>query len=147
MACPTLTIELNEEVKAAMASHAESDALAVAAFLSKIYPKCEGPLKLPAAFLMGLGQALRLLRWEQQGIFLHREYGLPGAEEAIKNIVMACANMPHKERDEFVCRFCNQVWFIIANHFAVEAPALGMGTCCVQQSDDESILLLFAKVM
>src|SRR5205085_993171 len=43
---------------------------------------------LPADFLLDLGAAMRLLAWEQAGLTLHRESGLPPAAEAATQVFL-----------------------------------------------------------
>jgi hypothetical protein len=79
----------------AVAQEAASDAERVAAFLEALglRPSGEGaarvPLRLPAYFLLGLGAALRLLSWEQSGLHVHRDAGLPSAHEALREVFWA----------------------------------------------------------
>src|SRR6266404_9610586 len=42
------------------------------------------PIRLPPAFLLGVGAAARLIRWEAGGIVIHRDAALPKAEDLVK---------------------------------------------------------------
>jgi hypothetical protein len=64
---------------------AEHTADRVGAFLTTL--GLQPPVRLPADFLLGLGAALRLLEWEQTGISLHLEVGLPPARQAMYDVV------------------------------------------------------------
>ena len=66
---------------AAVAVDAARDADRVGYFLDQLGLGAtpEKPLPMPAAFLLHLGAALRLLAWETQPFFFHRAAGLPEA--------------------------------------------------------------------
>src|SRR5262245_23659798 len=68
---------LPSELEVAVAVHAARDADHVCRFLDRLgLPATpEKPRPMPAGFLLDLGAALRLLAWEVQGIFIHREAG------------------------------------------------------------------------
>ena len=74
-----------EELSEAVAREAARDAENVALFLSELgfRPSDDRPVRFPAAFLLALGAALRLLTWESSGLRVHQDSGLPGAERAI----------------------------------------------------------------
>ena len=74
-----------EELSEAVAREAARDAENVVLFLSELgfTPSGDRPVRLPAAFLLALGAALRLLTWESSGLHVHQDSGLPGAERAI----------------------------------------------------------------
>src|SRR5919107_152623 len=69
----------------AVAREAARDAENVAEFLRELgfVPSADRPVRLPPAFLLHLGAALRLWTWESSGLRVHRDSGLPGAEQAI----------------------------------------------------------------
>ena len=92
---PALTLsELPAEMVSSVAADAARDADRVGAFLDAfgIKAPADRPLHLPAAFLLDLGAALRLLAWEQQGLQLHREAGLPPAREVLADVLRQAAN-------------------------------------------------------
>jgi hypothetical protein len=76
----------------AVTRDAESDAERVFEFLDVIgvRPSGEGadgiPVKLPAYFLLRLAAALRLCTWEQKGLLIHQEAGLPSANDALREL-------------------------------------------------------------
>ena len=51
-------------------------------------------LPLPAAFLLDLGAALRLMAWEQAGINPQHVAGLPPAQEAIRDVLLSLRQPP-----------------------------------------------------
>lgn len=79
------------EMVAAVEADAARDAERVGLFLRRLglQHTPEKPLQLPAAFLLRLGDALRLLAWEAQGFFVHREAGLPEARQAIRDAFLS----------------------------------------------------------
>ena len=92
---PALTLsELPAEMVSSVAADAARDADRVGAFLDAfgIKAPADRPLHLPAAFLVDLGAALRLLAWEQQGLQLHREAGLPPAREVLADVLRQAVN-------------------------------------------------------
>jgi hypothetical protein len=86
--------KLPSELVASVAGDAARDADRVGVFLDafgiQATPEC--PLQLPVAFLLDLGAALRLLAWEQQGLQVHREAGLPPARGALADVLRQAAN-------------------------------------------------------
>jgi len=77
--------QYSSELQDATAREAGLDADRVALFLHEIGLSTEDgrPLRLPAAYLLRLGAALRLLSWESKYPTLGVETGLPTAERAI----------------------------------------------------------------
>jgi hypothetical protein len=75
------------DMVSAVALDASRDADRVGFFLEQLGLGAtpDKPLQLPAGFLLSLGAALRLLNWEAQGFFIHREAGLPDAQQAIRD--------------------------------------------------------------
>jgi hypothetical protein len=73
------------ELVEATAREAARDADRVGQLLHELgfVPSPGRPVRLPAAFLLDLGAALRLLAWEQGGLHVHRDAGLPPAEQAL----------------------------------------------------------------
>jgi hypothetical protein len=88
----SLSIEqLPAEMVAAVAVDAARDADRVIQFLSRLGLGAtpEKPRAMPAEFLLHLGVALRLLNWESQGFFFHREMGLPEADRTIQDAFLS----------------------------------------------------------
>jgi hypothetical protein len=76
---------LPPELVEATAREAARDADRVGRLLHELgfVPSPGRPVRLPAAFLLGLGAASRLLDWELGGLRVHRDAGLPPAEQAL----------------------------------------------------------------
>ena len=90
-----------DDLLTAVALDATCDADHVGLFLS--YLRIRGtpvrPIFLPREFLLQLAAALRLLCWEAQGFFFHRDAGLPDAQEAIRDAFRSLADH-HEERTD-----------------------------------------------
>jgi hypothetical protein len=73
----------------AVTRDAERDADNVGVFLDHLglRPPPGQLLPLPAAFLLDLGTALRLLLWERAGLHLHEVAGLPPARQALHDVL------------------------------------------------------------
>jgi hypothetical protein len=103
------------EMISAVIANAERDAVCVHQFLKQLRlagtPK--RPVALPRGFLLYLAAALRLLAWERGGLFLHREVGLPGAQQAIGDAFRWLA-----EPDTDVTAFCISVMKLSMERFA-----------------------------
>ncbi len=99
----------------AVAVDASRDADLVHLFLSKagLLGTSEKPIRLPAAFLLRLGSALRLLVWETQGLSFHRAAGLPESREAVHQAVLSLS-----EPDADSTDFCKSVFRLSIQHFA-----------------------------
>jgi hypothetical protein len=69
------SVDYPSELADAVARQAESDADAVIEFLQSVGLFPGTPI--PRSFLLALGAVLRLKKWEDQGIFIHFEAGLP----------------------------------------------------------------------
>jgi hypothetical protein len=82
------------EMVTAVAADAARDAARVGRFLEHLGLGAtpEQPRPLPAAFLLHLGAALRLLAWEAQGFCFHRQAGLPEARQAIRDAFRSLAD-------------------------------------------------------
>jgi hypothetical protein len=73
------------ELIAYVADQAERDALRVVQFISDLRESADEEIRLPGQVLLDLGAALCLRAWEEAGLTLHREAGLPSADDAIKD--------------------------------------------------------------
>jgi hypothetical protein len=82
---PTRSTTLPAELVASMVREAERDAERVGRFLQALglVPSPDRPLCLPTDFLLNLAASLRLLAWELGGLQVHRDAGLPSAEQAL----------------------------------------------------------------
>src|SRR5689334_13521846 len=78
-------VDLPAELVDATVIEAAREADRVALFLHELglLSRSDRTVGLPPAFLLHLGAALRLLVWEANGLRVHRDQGLPRAEQAI----------------------------------------------------------------
>jgi hypothetical protein len=89
---PSTLAHFPAELIESVTRDAESDAERVFEFLDLIglRPVGEGadriPVKLPAYFLLRLAATLRLWSWEQKGLLVHQEAGLPSATDALREL-------------------------------------------------------------
>ncbi len=67
--------------------------------------------------------------------------------EAIKQVILACAKLPPQERDMYVAKFHNQVWYILLRHFAIESPIFLSDGCYVSHTDDDALLDAAAELL
>lgn len=125
------------EMLAAVAANAESDADRVHRFLHYlgISGLPENPLTLPRGFLVHLGAALRLLLWESQGVFVHREAGLPDAQQAICD-AFELLDEPNADATSF----CIAVMRLSVEHFASSTLA-EIGADVAIEAADRDVLL------
>jgi hypothetical protein len=85
----------------------------VATFLSKVGVSFnpENPVRFPGKFLRNLAAGLRLDTWESQGCFIHRDLGLPAAEDVIRAAIQSLNDLAISRPDllEAVVRiFCER---------------------------------------
>jgi hypothetical protein len=90
----------------AVVQDAERDADLVVAFfdVTGLAPsgrrRQDAPLALPGDCLLGLGAALRLSLWEQQGIRVHLDHGLPPARQALIDVLHTATGQAEAEAAE-----------------------------------------------
>lgn len=77
--------EFPHDLVAYVADQAERDACCVAEYLNGLRSSGE-ETRWTAEALLDLGAALRLRAWEEDGLTVHREAGLPSAAEAIGSV-------------------------------------------------------------
>src|SRR3954451_7437938 len=101
--CPLPLSDFPPDLIQAVARDAARDADRVGVFLDALGRPPAGrrpqdpPLGLPADLLLGLGAALRLLLWEQQGIDAHRQAGLPPGRQALRDVFRAATGQADPE--------------------------------------------------
>jgi hypothetical protein len=126
--------EFPDAMVSAVATDAARDADRVRMFLSAlgILPSPEKPLSLPARFLLHLGAGLRLLSWEANGFFAHREVGLPEARAVIRDAFQSLNNSGVDPAE-----LCIRVMGLSIERFAWTAPAeLGTDVSLAEADED-----------
>ena len=122
---------------AAVAADSARDADLVGFFLNLLGLRGtpEKPLAMPAGLLLHLGAALRLLAWEAQGFFFHREAGLPEAEQAIRDAFLTLNN-PDAERT----KLRSAVLRLSVERFAWSGPPDLGANIAVHQAQEDVLL-------
>jgi hypothetical protein len=130
------------ELLQAIEAGAGRDADAVAEFLLQFFPAAgvgRPPVRLPADFLLGLGFALRLVAWEDQGHRPHLDDSLPPALDAVRDVIqLASAGAALKsERDAAFAELVARVRRLSIDRFAWQAPpTLGSAVVLGQVGED-----------
>jgi hypothetical protein len=152
--CPISLHQLPPELRQAVAQGAADDAERVAAFLDALglRPSGEGtarvPLRLPTYFLVGLGAALRLLAWEQRGLRVHREAGLPPAHEALRNVFRAvAADAPLAEKEQAARRLRRRVLGVFIARLAWDGRALLGADVELGEADEDTLIDALAQFL
>ena len=117
-----------------MARDAARDADRVGRFLAHLGLQAtpEKPLALPTNFLLRLGAALRLLEWEVQGFFFHRDAGMPEAQQTIGEAFRLLTDL-----DDDPTTLCWGVLRLAVEHFGWSGPAeLGADVALDQVQED-----------
>jgi hypothetical protein len=93
--------EFPREMIAAAEADADRDADRVIEFLNAIGLGAtpENPQPLPANFVLRLATGLRLLAWEALGYSLHRDAGLPAAQDVIRDAFCSLLKPAASARD------------------------------------------------
>lgn len=115
---PTSASPFDPVLVEAVAREAACDAEAVALFLHQFgfVPTAERPIRLPARFLLHMGAALRLLAWEEGGLRIHRDEGLPAARSAIIDAFARYGPSPGEAPSAI--DFARQVFALFVERFA-----------------------------
>jgi hypothetical protein len=134
----------------AVARDAEADADHVGAFLDALglRPPPGQVLPLPAAFLLDLGAALRLLLWEQAGLQAPASAGLPPARQALRDVLLSLRSYAAGVRRlETPATLAPRVLATFVDHFAWDArPELGADVT-LAEADEEAVLEALADFL
>jgi hypothetical protein len=108
----------------AIKEDAERDADLVGAFLDVTGLAPSGrrpqgaPLAVPGDCLLRLGAALRLSLWEQLGIRLHLDHGLPPARQALIDVLRTATGQAQAEAAERARSLAGRVLALSVEHLA-----------------------------
>ena len=138
----------------AVAHDAKADAGRVAQFLSGLGLQRGGdgvarvPLRLPAYFLVGLAAALRLFSWEQGGLRIHRDAGLPSAAEALQLVARSITTHEPVARKEQASRqlLC-QILTVFVERLAWNGRALLEADLELGEADEETLVDALADLL
>jgi hypothetical protein len=143
----TLNVPLTDvptDMITAVAAAAARDADRVAHFLHTLGLSAspDQPRRLPAAFLLHLAAALRLLLWERQGFFFHQAAGLPSARQALHAAFHA---LHHPDADP--SPFCIQVLRLSLERFAWNGPRDLHADIALDDLSDDAALDVLAELL
>jgi hypothetical protein len=102
--------------------------------------------RLPADVLLNLGAALRLLAWEHDGLTLHRDAGLPSADDAIRWVLVE--SLPRRGR-----RHLPDAWLCVAvlrlrvEHFAWAGPRELRADVRLDAADEDALIDALAQLL
>jgi hypothetical protein len=108
----------------AVKGDAERDADLVGAFLAVTGLAPSGrrpqgaPLAVPGDCLLRLGAALRLSLWEQLGIRVHLDHGLPPARQALLDVLRTATGQAEAAAAERARSLASRVMVLSVLHFA-----------------------------
>ena len=138
----------------AVAQDAVLDAHRVAEFLEVLglRPSGEGssrvPLRLPTYFLVGLGVALRLLTWEQCGLRIHQDAGLPSAHDALCEVFRAVpAPTPLVDKEQAARRLRRRVLDVFVARLAWNGRALLGADLELGEADEDALVNALADFL
>jgi hypothetical protein len=137
----------------AVAQDAARDAELVGTFLGEIGLAPAGqasqdpPLRLPADFLLGLGAALRLLFWEQQGIHVHLDHRFPPARQALLDVLRTATGHAEPEALERVRSLAYRVMVLSIEHLAWNGRVELDADVVLGEADQEALLEALADYL
>ena len=129
---------------------AACDADRVAAFLGQLglRPPPGQVLPLPAAFLLDLGAALRLLVWEEAGLQPHEVPDCPGGKQALHDILGSLsAYATGDKRRDAPATLIPRVLAAFVDHFAWHRRAELNADLTLAEADEEAILEALADFL
>jgi hypothetical protein len=129
----------------AVKEDAERDADLVGAFLdvTGLAPSGRRPQGAPRALpgdCVGLGAALRLSLWEQLGVRLHLDQGLPPARQALIDVLHTATGQAEAEAAERARSLASRVLALSVEHFAWNGR-VELGADIVLGAADQEALL------
>lgn len=108
--------QFSVEMVKAVAANAARDAERLVWFLNTLGLEAtsEQPRSWPPEFLLHMSAGVRLLVWESQGHFLHREIGLPDARQVIHDAFL----IVNESKAANTLNLCCAVWRLAIERFA-----------------------------
>jgi hypothetical protein len=101
----------------------------------------------PPTFLLSLSTGLWLLYWEDHGILIHREAGLPPAMQVIHDAFAGLRLKEHADRwSRAVQLFCDVTW-LFAEHIAWHGPAEMGGEFVVGRANEDALVDVLARFL
>ena len=146
VASPLSLSAFHPDLIRAVKGDAERDADLVGAFLAVTGLAPSGrrpqgaPLALPGDCLLRLGAALRLSLWEQLGIRVHLDHGLPPARQALIDVLRTATGQAEAEAAERARSLAGRVLALSVAHFGW-AGRIELGADVVLGAADQEQLL------
>ena len=137
----------------AVKGDAERDADLVGAFLAVTGLAPSGrrpqgaPLAVPADCLLGLGAALRLSLWEQLGIRVHLDHGLPPARQALIDVLRTATGQAEAEAFERIRSLASRVMVLSVEHLAWNGRVELGADVVLGEADQEALLEALADYL
>jgi hypothetical protein len=152
MATPALPHipELPDALVAAVAEDAARDADRVGLFLQArgLAGSPQRPARLPAAFLLELAAALRLLAWEQAGLRAHLDAaGLPPAAQALRDLFLAATGRLPGPPASPAGTLAYRVTALFAERFAWDARGELGAEVALGEADEDALLEALADFL
>jgi hypothetical protein len=151
---PTTLDHIPEELLEAVVRQAVADAEGVAHLVDNLglRPSAEGqtrePLKLPAYFLLGLAAAFRIQMWEDCGLCVHREAGLPSANEVVSALAeLVHANGTGDEKLSISCQLLNGILGVAMERLAWAGQTQFSADLALGEVDEETLVETLAKLL
>jgi len=123
---------------------ASIDADRVAAYLSRLgyKPTPENPIALPRGLLLDFDAIQRMRAWEEAGINVHRQAGLPSAEEADIDLTILCIASGRKIPHSYVFgTLASKVFVPVWNRFVWEGLNLVGADIVLPFADNEDEMI------
>jgi len=130
------------ELVRAVAQDAARDADHVGGFLSAL--GLNPPRRLPADFLLGVGAALRLLRWEHR---VHLDAGLPPARQALHEVFRTATGQAQPDEAHRAQSLAGRVTALFVEHFAWVGRVELDADIVLGQADPEDLLEVLADFL
>jgi hypothetical protein len=134
---------------AAVAEDAGRDADRVGRFLQALglAGSPRRPARLPAAFLLELAAALRLLAWEQAGLRAHLDAGLPPAAQALRELFLAATGRLPGPPASPAGTLAYRVTALFAERFAWDAQGELGAEVALGEADEDALLEALADFL
>ena len=141
-------LEFPTELVTAVVGEASRDAERVDVFLKRLgLENCANrTVQLPAHFFLDLGAALRLLDWEERGIGVHLDVGLPPARQAVREVLLSLTAMPDSPSTP-ADSLAYRVMIVFIEHFAWSGCAELGADVTLGETHEEAFLELLADFL
>ena len=145
--------DFHPDLLRALAQGAARQAEWVGSFLEEIglAPVGRGPQdrppRLPAEFLLSLGAVMQLLLWEQLGIHVHLDHGLPPARQALLDVLRTATGQAEAEAAERARSLASRVMVLSVEHLAWNGRVELGADVVLGEADQEALLEVLADYL